>query len=105
MSKISIEDLRRVLELIPNNESIDYHQWFAVGQLVCKGREGDRIGFELWNNWSKQNSLYTSSTTIREYEGIRILLGFNSSNSRMTEKGDQELKEKHPRHQLFEQEL
>lgn len=52
MVDVSNDDLRNMLDCIPNASDTDYEQWIRIGMALHLVTSGDDEGYQLWEEWS-----------------------------------------------------
>lgn len=65
---ISTDELRELLEAIPNNSSTDYEVFIRVGMGVHEVTKG--TGFELWDEWAKRSDKYNSAEMDKKWHSF-----------------------------------
>lgn len=68
--EISDEELRSRLLMVPGSD--DYDLWFQVGMALYHQYDGDRTGFDLWNEWSETADNYDPDALERHWPTFGI---------------------------------
>ena len=67
---ISDEELRSRLLMVPGSD--DYDLWFQIGMALYHQYDGDRLGFDLWNEWSETADNYDPDALERHWPTFGI---------------------------------
>lgn len=66
----SVLDVATALGVIRNDGPADWDWWTAVAMAVWAATDGSAAGFEILNEWSRQNPAYDADGTRKRWEGI-----------------------------------
>jgi hypothetical protein len=65
---VTDEQLREVMECIPNDDGTSWEDWNRVGMALFAATNGSWLGAELFDQWSEKNDKYDDETTEAKWE-------------------------------------